>query len=161
MPAQRGRCVSVTVDPFPKPNEWVHLSLSWDETQGIRFYVNGKLGGRPEEAVAVYNAGLDQFGPHSGENHQSRGMCKATITLFGGGDLDELRVYDRMLSDENIATLASRADGLGAGALAIAVRSGICRTAELSRRMVAEVWLESSGRSAALLCRDRVDRSES
>ncbi len=32
--------VSVTVDPFPKPNEWVHLAISWDETRGIRFYVN-------------------------------------------------------------------------------------------------------------------------
>jgi hypothetical protein len=35
--------VSVPLDPFPKPNKWVHLTLSWDETQGIRFYVNGKL----------------------------------------------------------------------------------------------------------------------
>src|SRR5213083_1456058 len=56
--------VSVTVDPFPKPDEWVHLALAWDETRGIRFYVNGKLAAT-KETVAVYNAALDQFGPHS------------------------------------------------------------------------------------------------
>ena len=35
--------VSYTMPNFPKPNEWVHLALAWDETSGIRFYVNGKL----------------------------------------------------------------------------------------------------------------------
>jgi len=29
--------VAVTVQPFPKPEEWTHLALSWDETYGIRF----------------------------------------------------------------------------------------------------------------------------
>ena len=35
--------VSYTMPAFPKPDEWVHLALSWDETRGIRFYVNGVL----------------------------------------------------------------------------------------------------------------------
>jgi len=43
--------VSYTMPNFPEPDEWVHLSLAWDETTGIKFYVNGKLAGkrpRPE-----------------------------------------------------------------------------------------------------------------
>src|SRR5499427_5747085 len=56
--------VSNTLQPFPKPDEWTHLALSWDETRGIRFYVNGKLAA-VNEMAAVYNTGLDEFGPHS------------------------------------------------------------------------------------------------
>src|SRR6185503_20372493 len=33
--------VSAAVPSFPQPNEWVNLTLAWDETRGIRFYVNG------------------------------------------------------------------------------------------------------------------------
>ena len=35
--------VSVTLPEFPQPAEWTHLTLAWDETRGIRFYVNGRL----------------------------------------------------------------------------------------------------------------------
>ena len=37
--------VSYAMPDFPKPDQWVHLTLTWDETTGIRFYVNGKLAG--------------------------------------------------------------------------------------------------------------------
>ena len=33
----------LTCPNFPKPDQWTHLALTWDETTGIRFYVNGKL----------------------------------------------------------------------------------------------------------------------
>ena len=56
--------VSYTMPNFPKPNEWVHLALAWDETTGIRFYVNGKLAGE-KAATGMFDAALDQFGPHS------------------------------------------------------------------------------------------------
>ena len=54
--------VSVTVQPFPKPDEWTHLALAWDETRGIRFYVNGKLAAT-NETRAVYNAAVKPAGP--------------------------------------------------------------------------------------------------
>jgi len=56
--------VSVPVPNFPAPDKWTHLSLSWDETRGIRFYVDGKLAAS-REGTAVFDAALDQFGPHS------------------------------------------------------------------------------------------------
>jgi hypothetical protein len=95
--------VSVTLQPFPPPDEWTHLALSWDETRGIRFYVNGKLAAK-DETVAVYNTALDQFGPHS--RIISPHNVQSDYNFVRGGDIDEIRIYDRMLDDANIATLA-------------------------------------------------------
>ena len=95
--------VSVTVQPFPKPDEWTHLTLSWDETRGIRFYVNGKLAAKNETA-AVYNAALDQFGPHS--RIISPYNVQSDYNFVRGGDIDEIRIYDRMLDDAGVAALA-------------------------------------------------------
>src|ERR1044071_1669423 len=39
--------VSYRMPSFPKPDEWIHLALSWDETRGLRLYVDGRpAGGR-------------------------------------------------------------------------------------------------------------------
>ncbi len=95
--------VSYVMPSFPKPNEWVHLALAWDETRGIRFYVNGVLAER-QETQAVLNAGLDQFGPNSRTIGPMQ--VQSDYNFIRGGDIDELRIYDRMLSDENIASVA-------------------------------------------------------
>ena len=95
--------VSVTLPGFPKPSEWVHLAFSWDETKGIRFYVNGKLAAK-KETVAVYDTGLDQFGPHS--RIISPYNVQSDYNFVRGGDIDEIRIYDRRLDDAAVATLA-------------------------------------------------------
>ncbi len=95
--------VSYTMPNFPKPNEWVHLALAWDETIGIRFYVNGKLAGE-RAATGMFDAALDQFGPHS--RIIAPTGVESSYNYDRGGDIDELRIYDRMLSDDNIASLA-------------------------------------------------------
>jgi hypothetical protein len=95
--------VSYTMPAFPAPNQWVHLTLSWDETRGIRFYVNGALASKVD-GTAIFNAALDQFGPH--QRIVSPYQVQSAYNFVRGGDIDELRIYDRMLSDENIATLA-------------------------------------------------------
>jgi Concanavalin A-like lectin/glucanases superfamily len=95
--------VSVTVQPFPKANEWTHLALAWDETRGIRFYVNGKLAAE-KQTTALYDAALDQFGPHS--RIISPYNVQSDYNFVRGGDIDEIRIYDRMLDDAAIATLA-------------------------------------------------------
>jgi hypothetical protein len=97
--------VSYYMDKFPGPEEWIHLALSWDETEGIRFYVNGKLAIRQSAGSIVYDTGLDQFGPHS--RIISPYQVQSAYSFMRGGDLDELRIYDRMLSDEIIAGLAN------------------------------------------------------
>ena len=95
--------VSYTMPDFPKPNEWIHLALAWDETTGIRFYVNGKLAGT-KAATGPFDAALDQFGPHS--RIIAPTGVESSYNYDRGGDIDELRIYDRMLSNGNIAALA-------------------------------------------------------
>lgn len=95
--------VSYAMPSFPKPDEWVHLALTWDENKGIRFYVNGKLAGE-KAATGMFNAGLDQFGPHARAINPMQ--VHSAYNFDRGGDIDEIRIYDRMLSDENIAGLA-------------------------------------------------------
>jgi hypothetical protein len=95
--------VSVPLKPFPGPNEWIHLALAWDETSGIRFYINGRLAATAK-ATGQFDTALDQFGPHS--RVIAPDGVEQSYNYDRGGDLDELRIYDRALSDENIATLA-------------------------------------------------------
>jgi concanavalin A-like lectin/glucanase superfamily protein len=95
--------VSYVMPAFPKPSEWVHLALAWDETRGIRFYVNGALAAQQNTQAVLY-AGLDQFGPHS--RTISPLQVQSAYNFIRGGDIDEIRIYDRMLTDEHIASLA-------------------------------------------------------
>ncbi|MEO6004629.1 MAG: LamG-like jellyroll fold domain-containing protein [Opitutus sp.] len=94
--------VSVSRQPFPVASEWIHLALSWDETIGIRFYVNGRLVAQ-QNRTAVYDAGLDQFGPHS--RIISPYQVQSDYNFTRGGDVDEIRIYDHMLADQEIAAL--------------------------------------------------------
>jgi hypothetical protein len=95
--------VSVPMTPFPKGNQWIHLALAWDELTGIRFYVNGKLAATAKP-TGMFDTALDQFGPHS--RIIAPTGVESSYNYDRGGDLDELRIYDRALSDENIEQLA-------------------------------------------------------
>ncbi len=95
--------VSYVMPQFPAASRWTHLALSWDETRGIRFYVDGQLVGH-QDGVARLDAALDQFGPHS--RTISPMQVQSAYNFVRGGDLDELRIYDRMLSNENVRSLA-------------------------------------------------------
>jgi hypothetical protein len=95
--------VSVKLPQDPKPDEWLHLALAWDETSGIRFYVNGKLMAT-KEATGLFDTALDQFGPHSRIIGPTG--VESSYSYDRGGDIDELRIYDRALSDDNVAGLA-------------------------------------------------------
>lgn len=95
--------ISYAMPVFPKPQEWAHLAISWDETRGIRFYVNGKFVAE-KAATGMFHAALDQFGPHSRAINAMQ--VQSGFNFDRGGDIDEIRIYDRMLSDENVAALA-------------------------------------------------------
>jgi hypothetical protein len=95
--------VSYALPVFPRPSAWTHLALTWDETRGMRFYVNGRLAGS-REGTFRFDAALDQFGPHS--RIISPYQVQSAYNFARGGDIDEVRIYDRMLADSGIATLA-------------------------------------------------------
>ncbi len=95
--------VSFKVDKTPAADAWTHLAFTWDETTGVQLYVDGKLAAK-KETKAVYDAGLDQFGvagrvvaPH---------QVQSRYNFTRGGDLDELRIYDRPLSPDAIVALS-------------------------------------------------------
>lgn len=116
--------VSVALPDFPKPSQWVHLALAWDETTGIKFYIDGKLMAE-KVATGPFDAALDQFGPHS--RIIAPTGVESSYNYDRGGDIDELRVYDRALSAGNIAELAkgdaprdipaARSSGFASGAV--------------------------------------------
>ncbi len=95
--------ISSDMPNFPKPDQWALLTLTWDETTGIRFYVDGKMVAE-KAATGMFDAGLDQFGPHSRIIGPTG--VESSYSYDRGGDIDELRIYDRALSDENVASLA-------------------------------------------------------
>jgi len=88
---------------IPSSKEWLHFALTWDETQGIKFYLNGNLVGE-KDTTDIFYTGLDQFGPHSRiispYNVQSR------YNFIRGGDIDEIRIYDHELAQNDIEILA-------------------------------------------------------
>ena len=102
--------------PVPRPDEWVHLAFTWDETRGVRLYVNGRPAAR-KDTVDVYDAGLDQLGPHS--RIISPYQVQSAYQFRRGGDIDEIRIYDSMLDDASIASIAR----LGESAVAAPTRT--------------------------------------
>jgi len=95
--------VSFTLPGKLAPDAWTHLAFTWDETEGVRLYVNGKLAAK-QAAVAVYDSGLDQFGVSS--RTVSPHQVQSRYNFDRGGDYDELRIYDHALDDAGVATLS-------------------------------------------------------
>jgi hypothetical protein len=95
---------SYRIPAVPDPKQWMHFALTWDENEGIRFYINGRKVGQ-RDTTAVFDADLDQFGPHS--RIISPYQVQSAYNFQRGGDLDELRIYDRALSDADVADLSA------------------------------------------------------
>ncbi len=99
--------VSFRMDAIPAPDAWHHIAFAWDETAGVRLYVDGKEVARKNQKADL-DAGLDQLGmagrvlaPH---------QVQSRYNFMRGSDLDEIRVYDRMLDPAGIAALAAKAE---------------------------------------------------
>lgn len=97
--------VSWRMEALPSPTDWHHIAFSWDETVGVRLFVDGREVAR-EDRKADLDSGLDQFGmagrvlsPH---------QVQSRYNFMRGSDLDEIRVYDRMLDAAAAAALAAK-----------------------------------------------------
>lgn len=97
--------VSWTMPQAPAPDDWTHIAFTWDETTGVKLYIDGQLVERRDQP-AFLDAGLDQFGPHS--RIISPIQVQSRYNFLRGGDLDEIRIYDRALDDGAVAALARR-----------------------------------------------------
>jgi hypothetical protein len=99
--------VSFAMPAAPKPDEWHHIAFAWDETVGVRLYVDGREAARLDRK-ADYDIGLDQFGlagrvvaPH---------QVQSRYSFMRGSDVDEIRIYDRMVAPADAALLARKAE---------------------------------------------------
>lgn len=99
--------VSFKLPEKPAPDAWQHIAFAWDESVGVRLFVDGKEVARRDQKADL-DTGLDQFGmagrvmaPH---------QVQSRYNFMRGSDLDEIRVYDRMLDTAGIAALAAKAE---------------------------------------------------
>lgn len=95
--------VSFKLDKMPAPDAWQHLAFSWDETTGVKLYLNGKAVAKTSQ-TAVLDSGLDQFGMAARAVSPHQVMSR--YNFMRGSDYDELRIYDHALDDGQIAALS-------------------------------------------------------
>jgi len=102
--------VSFKIDRLPAPDAWRHIAFAWDETVGVRLYVDGKQVAAKDQKADL-DTGLDQFGlagrvisPH---------QVQSRYNFMRGSDLDEIRIYDHMLAPNGVAALANLAQPAG------------------------------------------------
>ena len=102
--------VSFKMDTAPAADAWTHVAFAWDETIGVRLYIDGREVAREErpanaQAGFDYDAGLDQFGlaarilaPH---------QVQSRYNFLRGSDFDDIRVHDRMLDASGVQAVRS------------------------------------------------------
>jgi hypothetical protein len=81
----------------PQVGAWTHLTGVFDATAGqLRLYVNGAPAGSAAHSGAWHAAGGTQIG---------RGRWNGAAVDFFPGSIDDVRVYSRALSDDDVRTL--------------------------------------------------------
>ena len=95
--------VSFQLGTLPTPDQWQHLAFTWDESIGVRLFVDSKEVARKLEKADL-DSGLDQFGfagrivsPH---------QVQSRYHFMRGSDFDELQIYDHALSASQVDSLS-------------------------------------------------------
>ncbi len=99
--------VSWRIDQLPAADAWRHMAFAWDETSGVRLYVDGREVARKDQ-VADLDSGLDQFGLAG--RVMSPHQVQSRYNFMRGSDFDEIRVYDHMLAATDVSALADKRD---------------------------------------------------
>lgn len=97
--------VSWEIPSPPAADAWHHIAFAWDEAEGVRLFWDGQQVAAKEQEADL-DMELDQLGlagrviaPH---------QVQSRYNFMRGSDLDDIRVYDRMLDTAAIARLAAR-----------------------------------------------------
>jgi hypothetical protein len=99
--------VSHVVNTPPAADQWVLLTFTWDETQGVALYVDGESVAHKQQTAAL-DAGLDQFGPNS--RIISPHQVQSAYQFIRGTDIDDIRIYDHALESPEVAALAKSSE---------------------------------------------------
>ncbi|HEX2583596.1 MAG TPA: LamG-like jellyroll fold domain-containing protein, partial [Steroidobacteraceae bacterium] len=96
--------VSSHLKQLPAADKWLLLTFTWDETEGVRLYVDGNPVASKLQKADL-DSGLDQFGfagrivsPH---------QVQSRYHFMRGSDFDELKVFDHALSAIEVTALSS------------------------------------------------------
>ncbi|SDA28330.1 LamG-like jellyroll fold domain-containing protein [Sphingomonas sp. NFR15] len=96
--------VSFKIDSVPSPTTWIHVAFAWDETTGVKLWIDGKPVAQANRK-AVYDGGLFGFGPF--QRIVSPYQVQSQYNYIRSGDMDEIRIYDHRLDDAQVAALAA------------------------------------------------------
>ncbi|MQP75159.1 LamG domain-containing protein [Stenotrophomonas sp. MYb238] len=99
--------VSFRLEKNPSPGQWQHIAFAWDEDKGARLFLGGREVARVE-TTGDYDAALDQLGLAG--RVMAPYQVQSRYNFLRGSDVDEIRVYDRMLDGGDVAALARNAE---------------------------------------------------
>lgn len=129
----------MAIDTPLQRDTWTHLALTWDSARGTRLFVNGER--RAQGAAGFRPAELEDDWPGRIGGPTGAGAPFA-------GKLDELRLWNRMLSDEEVravyesaapAPLPATID-IGAGSLTV------CNTGDDEAVLSLAIWAPAASR---------------
>lgn len=91
----------------PESGTWYHIALGWDAAKGYALYVDGDRVGSSERTFYI-PVNINQIGLGvSATSAHARASATRTQRF------DDVRVYDRWLSDEDVAAVAEGGDPVG------------------------------------------------
>ncbi len=124
---------------------WYHLAIVWDETSGIRLFKNGELTRTQEMTWQT-------------EDLEPDTICIGSWRHWGGTerpiDFDELRVFSRPLSDEEVRAVYEGAAEIAAAESAFTPEVGALRADYLGWDGQELLGIEPAGRGETLLVRE-------
>lgn len=123
---------------------WYHLAVSWDETSGIRCYVNGQ-----------FTRGADVT--WQTEDLEPDRIILGSWNHWGGTErplaIDELRIFSRVLTDEEVQAVYEGADELPAVAAEFTPEAAAHRARYLGWEGADPVAIEPAAEERTLLVR--------
>ena len=127
---------------FLPTSSWTHVALTYGTTNQVQFYVNGVLQATTP-VVLNTNAGAPL---RIGVNAQGRN------DEFFGGSIDEVRVYNRVLSAADVTELfnSTAVAGSGSSAVAPVPTLGEWGVILLSALMLGTLWIRRRRQSSIL-----------
>jgi len=79
-------------------NEWHHVCGTYDKTNGASIYIDGRVDGTNADKQGIT---LSTWNVYIGENAQQAGR-------FWDGQIDEVRLYNRALTNAEVVFLAGK-----------------------------------------------------
>ena len=98
--------VSWRMPALPAPDAWHHLAFAWDETVRRAAVRRRQARSRARTRRPISTAGSTSSG--SPAACMSPHQVQSRYNFMRGSDLDEIRVYDRMLDAAGVAALAAK-----------------------------------------------------